>query len=239
MPDTYLPFQESELLIYQATPEGYGPFPGVVVLHDALGMSTDVRRQCDWLASEGYMAAVPDLFSGKTFFSCMFQAIRELNKRKGTLFDKVETVRKHLLNQPQANGRVGVIGFCFGGGFAIILSAGFGFDSASINYGGLPKNAETLLAKACPIVASYGALDRTLKGTAHRLETLLTDLDVDHDIKEYPHTDHAFMNDHDPEEIPLFIKVFAYVVGGGAYHDESTQDARKRILAFFNRYLYP
>jgi len=161
VPDLKLPYQDNTLFTYVARPEGRGPWPGVVVIHDALGMSTDLRNQCDWLAEAGYIAAAPDLFSGRTFFSCIFKAVKEMNNKRGTLFDKVETVREYLQNSPDSNGKVGVIGFCFGGGFALILSAGFGFDSASINYGGLPKNATELLKKACPIVASYGELDRT------------------------------------------------------------------------------
>jgi carboxymethylenebutenolidase len=238
MPDLQIPHQNETLLTYVAQPSTTGPWPGVVVIHDAVGMSTDVRNQCDWLASEGYLAAAPDLFAGKTFFSCVFKVIREIKNKRGSLFDKVETVRQHLLHDPQSNGKAGVIGFCFGGGFAFVLSTGFGFDTASINYGGtLPKDAETVLESACPIVASYGALDRGSRGAAEHLERILTEYGIDHDVKEYADTDHAFMNDHDLAEVPWFIKFIGYAFGGGAYHPESTLDARKRIVAFFDKHL--
>jgi carboxymethylenebutenolidase len=74
------------------------------------------------------------------------------------------------LDHPGSNGKVGDIGFCFGGGFDIILSAGYGFDSTKVNYGSLTKNAYEELKNACPIVESYGAKDRKLKGTADRLK---------------------------------------------------------------------
>ena len=237
MPDLNLPFENETLLTYVARPEGNGPWPGVVVIHDALGMSTDLRNQCDWLAKSGYIAAAPDLFSGRTFFSCIFTVVKQMGRRSGPLFDKVEAVRQHLRDSPDSNGKVGVIGFCFGGGFALILSGGFGFDSASINYGPLPKNATTLLKKACPMVASYGELDRTLRGTAERLEKILSEYGIDHDIKVYENTEHAFMNNHDPKEVPFFIKFISYGFGGGAYHPESTRDARKRIVSFFDQHL--
>lgn len=237
MPDLELPFQNEILPTYVARPGGDGPWPGVVVIHDALGMSTDLRIQCDWLAEAGYIAAAPDLFSGRTFFSCIFKVVQQMNRRSGSLFEKVEAVREYLLNSPDCTGKVGIIGFCFGGGFALILSAGFGFDSASINYGGLPRHAPELLKNACPIVASYGELDRTLKGTAGRLERILTEHGIDHDIKEYGNTDHSFMNKHNPMDVPLFIKLISYAFGGGGYNAESTRDARRRIIAFFDHHL--
>lgn len=238
MPNIQLPFHEDHLTTYLSKPNGLGPFPGVVVIHDALGMSNDVHKQCDWLASEGYLTAAPDLFKGKTLFSCIFRVIREFKNRRGQLFEKVEIVRQHLLNHPTSNGRVGIIGFCFGGGFAVLLSADHGFDVSSINYGGsLSKDADILLRNACPIVASYGELDRGSQGVAEQLEQILTKYGIDHDVMEYKNTDHAFMNDHDPNEVPLFIKFIAYAFGGGAYHEASTKHARKRILAFFEKTL--
>lgn len=237
MPELNLTYKDQTFLTYVAEPVFKKPNPGVVVIHDALGMSTDIRHQCDWLAEQGYLAAAPDLFSGRTFFGCLFSVIKELKKRSGPVFDKIDLTKQYLLNHPTSNGKIGVIGFCFGGGFAIILSAGYGFDSASVNYGPLPKNAHAALKKACPIVGSYGALDRNLKGTANQLKTILTEHQIEHDVKEYEDTDHAFMNNHDPKEVPLFINIISKVFGGGAYHDESTRDARFRIISFFDKTL--
>jgi carboxymethylenebutenolidase len=237
MPEINLNINNDHFLTYLAEPEGQGKKPGVVVIHDALGMSTDMRNQCDWLAEEGYMAAAPDLFDGRTFFGCMFSILKEFNRRRGPVFDKIEQTRQHLLAHPDSNGKVGAIGFCFGGGFAVILSSGYGFESASVNYGALPKNAQEELKNACPIVASYGALDKNLKNTAARLEEILISHDIEHDVKEYPQTDHAFMNNHDPNEVPFFINIISMVFGGGAYHSESARDARKRIIAFFDKTL--
>ena len=74
-----------------------------------------------------------------------------------------------------------------------------GFAASSVNYGTAPKNAYTagFLTRACPIVASYGGRDRSLRGAAARLEKALTAAGVEHDVKEYSQAGHEFLNDHD------------------------------------------
>jgi carboxymethylenebutenolidase len=223
--------------VYIAKPEGKGPWPGVCVLHDALGMSHDARNQADWLASEGYLAAVPDLFDGGTIIGCIRTVMRDFSRGEGPLFDKVEATRQWLVHHEHSTGEVGLIGFCFGGGFALLLAPTGDFAAASVNYGQLPKNLDKFLAQSCPIVASYGARDRSLKGAAAKLEAALAVAGVDHDVKEYPDADHAFINDHSQDQIPFLIKVIALVGGGGGYHHDSAQDARVRILSFFSKHL--
>jgi carboxymethylenebutenolidase len=163
--------------------------------------------------------------------------MRDFNRGEGPLFDRVEGVRQWLIEQKNCTGKVGVIGFCFGGGFALLLAPRGDFSVASVNYGSLPKNLEEFLSRSCPIVGSYGALDRTLQGAAVKLEGALTAAGVDHDVKEYPDTDHAFMNDHSEDDVPFLIHVISFLFGGGEYHPESTHDARERIVAFFAKYL--
>lgn len=220
------------------TPDnGNGPWPGVVVIHDALGMSADLMEQTEWLASAGYLAAAPDLFNGKTFLGCMREIIRDFSRKSGPMFDKIEATRLWLKDHPNSNGRVGVIGFCFGGGMAMALAPDHGFAAASINYGPLPSDPEEELRTACPIVGSYGAKDGTLKGAVARLEEVLTKLDIPHDIKEYPHAGHSFQNNHDINEMPLLIRFISYLFKVDGYNAEATMDARRRIIAFFNEHL--
>jgi carboxymethylenebutenolidase len=212
-------------------PVGDGPWPGVVVLHEAFGLIDDIRQQADRLAAAGYLAVAPDLYSAGGAVRCIRATFRSLLGGEGAAFDDIEAARVWLGGRPDCTGRVGVIGFCMGGGFAL-LTAARGFDASAPNYAHLPKDLDAVLRGACPIVASYGARDRALRGAAATLEAGLERAGVPHDVKEYPEAGHSFFNRHPFGPAGALLRV-----AGVGYHGPSAEDAWGRILRFFEAHL--
>ena len=217
---------------YLAVPEGGGPWPGVVVVHDALGLSDDIRRITDRFAVEGYLALAPALFRRGNRLRCVVTTLRSLHQGRGPAVDDVLAAAAHLRADDRCTGKVGSVGFCMGGGFALLTAPSGSFDAAAPNYGIWPGNREEL-SRACPTVASYGARDRMLPGAAAELERRLTEGGVAHDVAEYPGVGHSFMNDWRTPAPLRFVERTA----GLAYSRPEAEDAWRRISTFFGEHL--
>jgi carboxymethylenebutenolidase len=231
MADTTYPASTGNLRGYLATPAAAGPWPGVVVIHEAFGLTDDIRRQADRFAAAGYLAFAPDLYSYGFAPRCLITTFRTLvTGRGGRALEDIDAAREFVLAQDGCSGKAGIIGFCMGGGFAI-LAATRGFDVSAPNYGVVPRRTEEALRNSCAMVASYGAKDVGFKGAAAKLERGLVANGVEHDVKEYPNAGHAFMTEHTGKW--AFVERVPWI----GYVADAHDDAWQRVFAFFATHL--
>lgn len=214
------------------TPTTPGPWPGVVMIHEAFGLDEVMQRQAKRLAAAGFLTLAVDLYSAGGAKRCLVPTMTSMLRGHGKAFTDIEVARSWLLESPDCTGKIGVIGFCMGGGFAMV-SAG-DFDAASVNYGQLPRKLDEAVVDACPIVGSFGGKDFSLRGAAAKLETALSNAGIENDVKEYPTAGHAFLND--AEAGPKVLRPLERILGIGP-DPVAAQDAWKRIDSFFERHL--
>jgi len=216
-----------------AKPVGTGPWPGVVMVHEVFGIDDNMKAQMLRLCESGYVVMMPNLYSRGGARKCLTATFRALAAGEGQAFEDIAAAKNLLMQRDDVTDKVGVIGFCMGGGFALLL-ANQGYDAATSNYGMLPKDMESALAGACPILGNYGAKDGQLKDAKTKLDKTLTQLKVVHDIKLYPEAGHAFMN---PKQGggPFFGTLLR--VSGAKPNPEAAKDAWHRIDTFFEEHL--
>jgi carboxymethylenebutenolidase len=219
---------------YLASPPGTGPWPAVVMIHEIFGLDDAMRGHADRLADLGYLTLAVDLFSAGGTARCLVSTMTAMIRGHGRAFADISAAHDYLAGSPVCTGNIGVIGFCIGGGFAL-LTANNGFDAAAVNYGQLPRHLDETLAGACPVVASYGRRDPSLWGAASRLDAALDKARVTHDVKEYPAASHAFLND--TETGPHLLRPLLRITGIGPEPD-SAKDAWNRIQRFFATHLH-
>lgn len=232
MPDLHIPAAEnSHQRAYLAVPPvGEGPYPGVVVLQDLFGLTDQIRAHADRLAAAGYLAVVPGIYTARGGGPrCVAAVMRSMVSLQGSVYDDIEAARSWLVAREDCTGRVGVIGFCQGGGFALTSAARHDYAAAAPNYGHVPEDAETELAGICPVVASFGGRDRSLRGHPERLVGALTRMGVEHDVETYPNAVHSFMEHLPGETVTRLI--------GFGHDGPAAEDAWGRILRFFDQHL--
>ncbi len=113
----------NELRGLLAFPDGNGPFPGVVMVHEVFGIEENMRAQAERLCSAGYLVLMPDLYSRGGMRRCLNATFRALTNGEGQAFDDCEAAKQMLIARSDCTGSIGVIGSCMGGGFALQLAS--------------------------------------------------------------------------------------------------------------------
>jgi carboxymethylenebutenolidase len=219
-------------------PDGAAPaggWPGVVAIHDIMGFTPDIRRIARRFADSGYAALAPALYDGAGAPPlCVARTVRDMSRGDGPAFERLEHARRFLGAQPGVDPtRIGVTGFCMGGGFALYWAARGGLQVCAPFYGQVPEQAEDL-RRVCPVVASFGELDQPFLEHGRRLEKHLAELGVPHDFKMYPGVGHAFMNDHGSG---LMAALGRRTKMRAAHDPVAAEDAWGRMLRFFAEHL--
>ncbi|MGE2688851.1 dienelactone hydrolase family protein [Mycolicibacterium pulveris] len=212
-----------------SVPQGDGPWPGVVVVHDAIGYGPDNEATAARIAAAGYIAITPNLYSRGGRARCVTRVFRELLSKRGRALDDILAARDHVQSMPQCTGAVGIAGFCMGGQFALVMSPK-GFGASAPFYGTpLPRDLSATLDGACPIVASFGRRDPIGRGAPARLREVVEDKNIPADIQVYADAGHSFANKLPGQ--PLLR------IAGFGYDEAATEDAWRRVFAFFAEHL--
>jgi carboxymethylenebutenolidase len=210
-------------------PSGEGPWPGVVVIHDAFGYGPDNEAISERMTQGGFLALTPNMYSRGGRARCITRVMREMLTKRGRALDDILAARDHLRSMSECTGKVGIAGFCMGGGFALIMSP-MGFGASAPFYGTpLPRNLSETLDGACPIVASFGRRDPLGIGAPDKLRRTTAAKNVVTDIKVYPDAGHSFANKLPGQ--PLLR------VAGFGYNRAAADDAWNRVFAFFAEHL--
>jgi carboxymethylenebutenolidase len=207
-----------------------GPVPGLLMIYEIFGMTEEMYRVARELGAEGYAVLIPDLFArGSLRALCVAATMRTMVTGHGPAMDDLEAARRWLADRPEVDGtRIGAIGFCMGGGFALLL-ARTGLYKVSAPFYGRPPE----LPRSCPVVASFGGRDLAMRGVAEKLTTDLGALGVPHDVKVYPQAGHSFFT----RTPGLKGQVVRRLPIHAEYHEPSATDAHRRVVAFFREHL--
>ena len=210
---------------YLSSPEGSGPWPAVIVIQEWWGLDNQTRSIADRFAGLGYIAFSPDLYHGelaqlgdnetaqKLVQKYAPKAPQELSK----LFDA-------LKNYPDCTGKIGSVGFCFGGRMSLSLGILKPLDAICTFYGGgMQQIFGQLNALKCPVLGLFGDADISIPvGTVEEFDLLLDKVGVEHEIIVYPNSGHAFFRDSDDK----------------VYKPKAAMDAWERVTLFFEKNLH-
>jgi carboxymethylenebutenolidase len=208
---------------FLARPAGDAPRPAVVIIHELFGLNDNIRDISQRFANEGYVALAVDLFSGSGNRTlCVLRVMSALMARplKNKGISDLRGSIAWLRRRPEVDAdRVGAIGFCMGGGYALALACVESDLRASSAFYCVNPRPLSALRRACPIVGSYPGDDWSAR-SGRKLDAALDRYGIPHDVRIYPGAGHSFFND---------------TLEG--HHPEAAADSWRRTLAFFDAHM--
>jgi carboxymethylenebutenolidase len=209
---------------YLSRPPGNGPWPAVIVIQEWWGLNAQIESIADRFAAIGYLAFAPDLFHGELAQIGDNDAAMKLTQKYGpNATAELQKVFDALKHHPQCTGKVGSVGFCFGGRMLLSLGITRPLDAICTFYGGgMQQVFDQLGAIKCPVLGLFGDKDASIPvGTIDEFDKRLGQLGLEHEVIVYPNSGHAFFRDSDPQ----------------VYKPEAAKDAWERVTKFFQKNL--
>ena len=208
---------------YLVRPTTQGRRPAIIVIQENRGLNPHIEDVARRLAVEGFLAFAPDLLSVSGGTPPDEEQARELHAKTDPRDITAAAIAAvpFMLTQPESNGNVGVIGFCFGGGVANRIAAARPELKAVVVYYGLQVPADQVPGIRAPLLLHYAELDQRVNAGIEAYESALKANGKRYTIYMYPGVNHAFNND----------------TGGARYNKEAADLAWARTLAFFKEYL--
>ncbi|MEW6401587.1 MAG: dienelactone hydrolase family protein [Chloroflexota bacterium] len=209
---------------HAASPAGDGPFPALIVIQEWWGLDEQTRSIADRFAGAGYFAVAPDLYHGERAPLGESEKASLLVRKYGpTAPAELESLFDALKSHPDCNGKVGSVGFCFGGRMSLTLGLTRPLDAVCTFYGGgMQQVFDRMQALKSPVLGLFGDRDQSIPvGTIEQFDKLLDELEIEHEVIVYPNSGHAFFRDRDPS----------------VYKPEAAADAWKRVAEFFAKHL--
>jgi carboxymethylenebutenolidase len=203
--------------------DGQNALPGVIVIHENRGLNPHIEDVARRVALEGFVVLAPDFLSPQGGTPGNEDQAREMIRE----LDQQETIQNALAavdflrNHEASTGKVGVVGFCWGGALANQVAVNSAEVAAVVPfYGRQPASGDVAKIKA-PLLLHYAGLDERINAGIPAYEQALKDAGVDYTIFIYEGANHAFHND----------------TSEARYDPEAAQLAWSRTIDFFERYL--
>jgi carboxymethylenebutenolidase len=209
---------------YLAKPSGAGPWPAVVVIQEWWGLDAQTKSIADRFAATGYLTFAPDLYHGELAkLGDGDTAMKLVQKYAPGAPADLQKLYDTFKNRPDCTGKVGSVGFCFGGRMSLALGIARPLDAICTFYGGgMQQLFNQLGAIKCPVLGLFGDQDMSIPvGTVEEFDRLLGQLGLEHEVIVYPNSGHAFFRDSDPQ----------------VYKPEASKDAWERVTKFFKKNL--